>query len=94
MVHGGEEYTKAPVAMILDAILREVYGGTVVQVQTEAKPYELPDNLARFFDAKVSAQTTDEAALTDCCPLTAQRACCDPEDKAECCGASSGSHGP
>jgi len=88
-VHGGEEYTEPPVAMILDAILREVYGGTVV-VQTEAKPYELPDNLARFFDAKVSAQTIGEAAVTDCCPLTEQRSCCDPEDKAECCGASNG----
>jgi Domain of unknown function (DUF2703) len=89
-LHGGEEYTKPPVAMILDAILRELYGGTVVQVQTDAKPYELPDNLARFFDAKVSARTAGEAAVTDCCPLTEQRSCCDPEDKAECCGASSG----
>jgi hypothetical protein len=89
-VHGGEEYTKPPVAMILDAVLREVYGGTVVQLQTEAQAYELPDNLARFVDAKVSAQTADEAGVSDCCPLTEQRACCDPEDKAECCGASSG----
>ncbi|MGH3031932.1 MAG: DUF2703 domain-containing protein [Gaiellaceae bacterium] len=97
-VHGGQEYTEPPVAMILDAILRDVYAGQVVKHAAEAEPYQLPENLERFFAGKVAAELTDapaevtaEAPLeAGCCPPAEQRSCCDPEDKAECCGASSG----
>jgi hypothetical protein len=48
-VHEGIEYDEPPKAMIINAILKEVYGGG----QTDAaKPedYTLPDNLKIFFD--------------------------------------------
>ncbi|MGH2946116.1 MAG: DUF2703 domain-containing protein [Solirubrobacteraceae bacterium] len=97
-LHGGRDYTEPPVAMILDAILREVYAGAVVERQAQVEPYELPENLARFFAGKIAAaaaETPAEAAATPpvrsaCCPPAERRSCCDPEDKAECCGASSG----
>jgi hypothetical protein len=76
-VHRGREHTEPPVAMIVDAIMREVYGGEVVSPELEAQHYELPENLERFF-------------ATACCPPAEQRSCCDPEDKLDCCGASSG----
>jgi hypothetical protein len=85
-VHAGEEYTEPPVAMILDAILREVYGGAIVEREPDAEPYELPENLERFFAAKVLA----EAAQAECCSPEEQGSCCDAEDKAECCGAATG----
>jgi hypothetical protein len=89
-VHEGQEYTEPPVAMILDAILREVYAGSVVTHEAEVMPDELPENLARFFAGKVAAEVTDTLTRAGCCPPAEQRTCCDPEDKAECCGASSG----
>ena len=89
-LHRGQEYTEPPVAMILDAVMREVYAGEVVEYQAQVEPYELPENLARFFAGRVAAQTIAEAAEADCCPPAEQRSCCDPEDKADCCGAASG----
>jgi hypothetical protein len=89
-VYGGRQHTEPPVAMILDAIVRQVYGGATVEVGSEAKPYQLPENLERFFAARVAAQTTAGAAQANCCSPAEQRSCCDPEDKAECCGASTG----
>jgi hypothetical protein len=96
-VHGGQEYTKPPVGMILDAILQEVYAEPVMKREPEAELYQLPDNLKRFFAGKVAAERTDvwsevtpEALQADCCAPAEQRSCCDPEDKAECCGAASG----
>jgi hypothetical protein len=97
-VHAGEEHTEPPVAMILDAILREVYGGAAVNREFDAEPYYLPENLERFFagggpaePARAHAHAVAAApAQTDCCSPTEQRSCCEAEDKAECCGASSG----
>jgi hypothetical protein len=92
-VHGGREYTEPPVAMILDAILREVYAGAVVERQAQMEPYELPENLARFFAGKVAAAEAPAEATTTpaaCCPPAERRSCCEPEDKAECCGAATG----
>jgi hypothetical protein len=96
-VYGGREYTEPPVAMIVDAILREVYGGTVVEAPSEAKPYELPENLERFFAGKAAAKVAEapvqvSAAVpvrADCCPPAERHSCCRPEDEADCCGASS-----
>jgi hypothetical protein len=89
-LYDGREHTEPPVAMIVDAILREVYGGAVVEREPEPEPYDLPENLERFFAGKVLAQTAEAPEEPDCCPPAKQRSCCDPEDKAECCGASTG----
>jgi hypothetical protein len=51
-VFQGREYTEAPKAMIIDAILREVYGGQPKRA-SKAVPFEdVPENLKRFFAGK------------------------------------------
>lgn len=45
----GQEYTTPPKAMIVDAILRHVYGGQQAVPQATR---DVPDNLKRFFAAK------------------------------------------
>ncbi len=82
-VHEGEEHVEPPVAMIIDAILREVYAGATVARSGTERPYELPENLGRFFADRSAAQSA-------CCSKDEQDTCCEPEDKAECCGAASG----
>lgn len=47
-VYEGKEYEQPPVPMIVDGILKAIYGG---QPQT-AETYTLPDNLERFFTGK------------------------------------------
>lgn len=48
-LYQGKEYTSPPPAMIVDAILREVYGQPTTAAASE--PFELPDNLRKFFRA-------------------------------------------
>lgn len=50
-VYQGKEYSTPPKAMIIDAILREVYGGATGAPQAPSKTEALPDNLKRFFAA-------------------------------------------
>ncbi|CQR70855.1 Ferredoxin [Sporomusa ovata] len=45
----GQEYTTPPKAMIVDAILRHVYGGQQASQQVSK---DVPDNLKKFFAAK------------------------------------------
>jgi Domain of unknown function (DUF2703) len=85
-VHRGREHTEPPVELILDAILREVYGGSAVERARHPEPDELPENLERFFAGKAAAVP----AATGCCSPAEQSACCEPEDKAECCGTATG----
>lgn len=47
-VFQGQEYTVPPKAMIVDAILREVYAGGST-APSEGKEFILPDNLKHFF---------------------------------------------
>jgi hypothetical protein len=47
----GREYTEAPVGLIVDAILSELYAGTA-RADSPAAAFELPDNLVRVFAAK------------------------------------------
>jgi len=85
-VFGGREYTEPPVELIVDAILRRVYGQA--GDSDEDKPYELPDNLRRFFAGQSATSGTDEpvaATLSACCSPAEQETCCEPEDKAGCC---------
>jgi hypothetical protein len=88
-VHEGREYTEPPVALFVDGILREAYAGTDVNAEPEAEPYELPENLERFFAGRIGTQTAAAPGEAACCPPAEQRSCCEPEDKAECCGAAS-----
>lgn len=49
-VYNGVEYTAPPKELIIDSILREVYG--TQHEEPERKPYQLPKNLETFFLAK------------------------------------------
>jgi glutaredoxin len=48
-VYEGAEYNEPPKEMIVNAILKEVYGGKKTKVQLK-KQYTLPENLKVFFD--------------------------------------------
>ena len=47
-IYEGKEYTEPPKAMIVNAILKEVYGGN--QEDSPEGEYVLPENLKTFFD--------------------------------------------
>lgn len=91
-VFQGQEYTAAPKEMIVDAILREVYGvASTLQPPASQPPFErpraqVPENLRRFFAGK--AQAAASAAVA-CCSITEQATCCEPTEKAACCGTAS-----
>jgi hypothetical protein len=74
----GKEYTEAPKALIVDAVLRAY----VQAWEPLPKPqkFRLPDNLRKFFEAS-SAKAAK--ADNDCCDRTT---CCDENAKEECCG--------
>ena len=85
-VHRGQEYTEPPVAMISEAILRHVYGAAAAG-EPAAEPYELPENLARFYAGRQAAAAAPAGSA--CCAPAEQQTCCEPADKTACCGTTS-----
>jgi hypothetical protein len=82
-VFQGREYTEAPKAMIIDAILREVYAGQSQPIPV-AVPFEaVPENLKRFFSSKRQQMAAEESL---CCSPVEEAFCCEPSEKASCCG--------
>ena len=79
-VYQGKEYTEAPVPMIVDAILSEVYGAAV-SGRAPSAPADVPENLRRLFRSK-------EGTAAECCDARQQESCCEPSQKASCCGPS------
>ena len=77
----GREHEAAPPAMIVDALLREIYGGAP-QPAPAPVAVDVPENLQRFF-AAVARQA---AAPASCCDAPTQASCCEPAAKASCCG--------
>ena len=59
----GKDYTAPPKAMIVEAILREAYGGAAEAAETAARPQEVPANLKRFF-AGVRSKQGDRERVT------------------------------
>lgn len=55
-IYNGEEYTVPPKAMIVEAILKEVYGNTNHAVNQDIGIFDLPDNLKNFFKALSAKQ--------------------------------------
>jgi len=49
-VYKGQEYTVPPKEMIVEAILREVFGNNPAPTPEDTEPYTLPENLKRFYD--------------------------------------------
>jgi O-phosphoseryl-tRNA(Cys) synthetase len=70
-VYQGQEYTVPPKAMIVEAILKEIYGG---EGNKKAEtPYSLPQNLKNFYEAK---KTKEEKKETPCCGPSTSSQCC------------------
>lgn len=85
-VFGDREYTEPPAELVVDAVLRQVYGQTTDSV--EDRPYQLPDNLQRFFAGLPAPLGTVESlpgTRSECCSPAEHDTCCEPEDKAGCC---------
>jgi hypothetical protein len=78
-VYRGEEYTEAPVAMIVEAILEQAFESERPMAQASST-YDVPENLKRFF-----AGAAQDASA--CCSPAEQGACCEPVEKVACCGA-------
>lgn len=78
----GREYLQAPVGLIVDALLGELYGGVTRRGLDAPERYELPDNLESFF-AGTRRRSIEQTA---CCSPAEQVSCCEPSAKAGCCG--------
>jgi hypothetical protein len=82
-VFQGQEYTEAPKAMIIDAILREVYASQPAFTPPAVPSEDVPESLKRFFSGKRQQQATAESS---CCSLVEEVSCCEPSEKMACCG--------
>ena len=72
-VYRGRRYTEAPVGMIVETLLGALYG----REPAPAQPYtDVPENLKRFFEARLS-----------CCSPAEQDSCGAASEKAERSGA-------
>lgn len=80
-VYEGKEYSEAPVPLIVNALLSEIYGGPSADGPATIHPFELSENLQRFLAAK-AARNAAEA----CCTAEQELSCCEPPEKASCCG--------
>lgn len=78
----GEDYTEAPVGLIVDAILAEVYGGAEQRPTTPDDTYELPENLERFFAEGAGCGSPAESQF--CCEPAAAADCCSPTTRKGC----------
>jgi len=77
----GQEFTEAPVGLVVEALLREIAGAPAAAAPTDAAGFEVPENLRRFFAGKAER----EPAAATCCPPAELASCCAPEEKASCC---------
>jgi hypothetical protein len=94
-VYEGAVYTEAPVGLIVEAILGEIFAGAPTAAATSTtdavsalsagvpSTNPVPDNLKNFFAARDSSET---AVVSSCCSETEQQTCCEPSAKADCCG--------
>jgi hypothetical protein len=78
-LYRGLEYTEAPVAMIVEAILQEVFQTLHPATQMMPVYEDVPENLKRFFAGAVRDTSS-------CCSVAKQQTCCEPAEKASCCG--------
>ena len=80
----GEEYTEAPVGLVVESILREIFDSSHESVRETPVYSGVPDNLRRFFRSNSDARP----AIESCCSPAEQETCCEPNRKAACCDAS------
>ena len=80
----GEEYTEAPVGLVVESILREIFGSSGESVGGTPAYRGVPENLRLFFRSKSAAPP----AAQSCCSPAEQETCCEPSQKSACCDAS------
>jgi hypothetical protein len=79
-VYQGQEYSVAPVPMIVDAILSAVYGAREAMPSTAPKEGKaVPENLKRFFAGKAAKRQLE------CCSSAEQDVACDATKTATSC---------
>lgn len=83
------EYEEVPAAMVVDAVLRQVYAESPrpAPAAGPAVAADVPENLQRFFAGVALPQASG------CCSASEQQSCCEPAAKASCCGEASTSGG-
>jgi hypothetical protein len=89
----GEEYTEAPIGMIVDAMLAVIYSDTSTG-SSAPQPYTgVTDNLRQFFASRQapavlleSRTNVPTATVSSCCDASEQATCCAVEEKTSCCG--------
>ncbi|RCX14361.1 uncharacterized protein DUF2703 [Anaerobacterium chartisolvens] len=72
-IYHGEEYTIPPKAMIIEALLKEVYGSN--RVDKEEKEYVLPENLKHFYES-MKGKIENTQTKDSCCSPTSKNSCC------------------
>ena len=80
-VHRGQEYTEPPVAMIIEAILAHVYGGTRSRVALGC----VGGGLRAAAEPVALLLGRAAAEQSACCTPSEQRSCCAEAAKEECC---------
>ncbi len=80
-VYEGNEYTEAPVPLIVNALLSEIYDSQSADRPASSRPCELSENLKHFFEAKAAKK-----AAESCCAAEEKTSCCEPSEKSSCCG--------
>lgn len=63
-VYQGQEYSVAPKAMIIEALLRHIYGGSMEDVTKTSRPDSQVENLRQFFKAKQRPEMVISGDLT------------------------------
>lgn len=71
-VYQGKEYTVPPKAMIIEAILKEIYGGAGGS-NIDNQEYVLPENLEHFYAVMKGKEQKRE---TSCCESSGSSRCC------------------
>jgi len=75
-IYNGEEYTVPPKAMIVESILKEVYGGNSHTEDKQEGIFIVPDNLKKFFRALNTNQSEANQADEKCCNSSNSGNCC------------------
>jgi len=72
-VYQGNEYNVPPKAMIIEAILKEVYGGN--NKSEEEREYIIPENLKHFYSA-MKEKMENKQTESSCCSSNSKCSCC------------------
>jgi len=77
----GEDHTEAPVGLVIESVLGEIFATRRLPEPDTPAYHEVPENLRRFFKSKGAARS----AVHSCCPPEEQDICCDSDQKRACC---------